>query len=449
MPPPDTGTDEVGETDDTWIAGTFTSTVGWDLLETLVDIGDRMAGTEGERAGAEATRDALAEFARDARLEEFDLQGWVRGESAVRAGGSTHDCIALPRSSAGEVTGEFADLGYGLPEDFDRDLEGRVVMTASNVPAWYHRFLHRREKYYHAVEADAAAFVFRNHVEGCLPPTGSVGTEADPIGEIPAIGVSKEVGSRLARRSEGEEVTVSVDCETPEATSQNVHAGLGPETDERVLVTSHVDAHDIAEGAMDNGAGTATVLEVARALAASESDLDTRVEFVCYGAEEVGLVGSTGHAESVDPDAVKAVLNFDGVARGRDLAAYTHGWDELAEAIETVADRFGHPFDSVPEVGPHSDHWPFVVRGIPGYHVYAETGEEGRGWGHTGADTLDKVESRDLRESAILLTGLAVELASADLTLLRKEDGEIAGMLEEQGYVEGMKITGDWPYEHL
>jgi len=447
MTPPDTGTDGEGATDDGWIAGTFTSDVGWDHLETLVDIGDRMAGTDGERAGAEATRDALGRFARDARLEAFDLQGWVRGESAVRADGSTHDCIALPRSPAGEATGEFVDLGYGLPEDFEADLEGKVVMAASNVPSWYDRFLHRREKYYHAVEAGAAAFVFRNHVEGCLPPTGSVGTEEAPIGEIPAVGVSKEVGSRLARRFEGESVAVSVDCETPDTTSRNVHAELGPDTDERVLVTSHVDAHDIAEGAMDNGAGTAMVVELARALAARESDLDTRVEFVCYGAEEVGLIGSTAHAGSVDPDAVKAVLNFDGVARGRDLAAYTHGWEELAEAVETVADRFDHPFDPVPEVGPHSDHWPFVVRGVPGYHVYSETGDEGRGWGHTHADTLDKVESRDLRESAVLLTELAVELADAELTLSRKEESEIAGMLEEQGYEEGMKVTGDWPYE--
>ena len=446
MAPPDAGADEEGEADDGWIAGTFTSDAGWSLLETLVDVGDRMAGSEGERTGAAATRDALDRFARDARLETFDLQGWVRGDSAVRAGDSEHDCIALPRSPAGEATGEFVDLGYGLPEDFDADLEGKVAMAASNVPSWYDRFLHRREKYYHAVEAGASAFVFRNHVEGCLPPTGSVGTEEAPIGEIPAVGVSKEVGSRLARRFEGEAVTVSVDCETPDATSQNVHAELGPDTDERVLVTSHVDAHDIAEGAMDNGAGTAMVLELARALAAREPDLDTRVEFVCYGAEEVGLIGSTSHAESVDPDSVKAVLNFDGVARGRDLAAYTHGWNELAEAVETVADRFDHPFDPVPEVGPHSDHWPFVVRGIPGYHVYADTGDEGRGWGHTQADTLDKVESRDLRESAVLLTELAVELASADLTIPRKDDSEIAGMLEEQGYVEGMKITGDWPY---
>ncbi len=44
---------------------------------------------------------------------------------------------------------------------------------------------------------------------------------------------------------------------------------------------------------MDNGAGTAMVVEVARALAGREDELATRVEFVAFGAEEVGLVGST------------------------------------------------------------------------------------------------------------------------------------------------------------
>ncbi|MEF8887102.1 MAG: PA domain-containing protein, partial [Haloarculaceae archaeon] len=152
-----------------WIGETFTSEAGWNHLERLVDIGNRMAGSEGERRAAEATRDALAAVgARNARLEAFDIQGWARGSSAVHAGETSQESIALPRSPSGTATGEFVDLGYGLPDDFERDLEGDVVMAASNVPDWYDRFLHRREKYYHAVEAGAAAFVFRNHVEGCL-----------------------------------------------------------------------------------------------------------------------------------------------------------------------------------------------------------------------------------------------------------------------------------------
>ena len=430
-----------------WIGETFTSEAGWDHLEDLVDIGNRMAGSEGERSAAEATRDALAEVgARDARLETFDIQGWARGESAVHAGGEPQESIALPRSPSGTATGEFVDLGYGLPDDFGADLEGKVVMAASNVPDWYDRFLHRREKYYHAVEAGAAAFVFRNHVEGCLAPTGSVGTEDAPIGEIPAVGVSKEVGSRLARRFEGEEVTVEVEADIHDATSQNVHAELGPDTEEALLLTSHVDAHDIAEGAGDNGAGTALVVEVARALAAREDDLDTRVECICYGAEEVGLVGSGYDADLRDHDGIKAVVNNDGVVRGRTLTCYTHGFDTLEAAAEAVGDRFDHPVETTPELGPHSDHWPYVKWGVPGYHVMSKTGSEGRGWGHTRADTLDKLESRNLREQAVLVADLVVELADDDTEVEPRDPASIADQLEDEDLAEGMKITGDWPY---
>ena len=449
-----------------WIGETFTSDAGWNHLLDLVDVGDRMAGSEGERDAAELTRDALeAAGARNAHLEEFDVQGWTRGTSEVRAGGTTQDCIALPRSPDETATGELVDLGYGLPEDFEAaDVEGKVVMVATNVPEYYDRFVHRREKYYYAVEGGAAAFVFKNHVEGCLPPTGSVGTADAPIGDVPAVGVSKEVGARLARRfggearsasnrsggrspRDGDEVEVAVAADVHDATSQNVHAELGPDTDDAVLVTSHVDAHDIAEGAMDNGAGTAMVVEMARALAAREDELDTKVRFVAYGAEEVGLDGSEYDAGKADLDSIKAIVNNDGVVRGRTLSFFTHGFDALAEAAEGVGEDFDHPVKTIPEQGPHSDHWPYVQWGVPGYHVMSETGDEGRGWGHTYADTLDKLEQRDLREQAILLTELTVRLADGEFEVERKEPEEIAAALEDEDKAEGMKITGDWPYD--
>ena len=430
-----------------WIGEAFTSDAGWDHLETLVDIGNRMAGSEGERRGAAATRDALAAVgARDAHLKAFDIQGWTRGDAGIEAGDTTQECIALPRSPAGAATGELVDVGYGLLEDFEGELGGKVVMAASNVPDWYDRFLHRREKYYHAVEAGAAAFVFRNHVEGCLAPTGSVGTEDDPIGAIPAVGVSKEVGSRLARRFEGEDVTVEVDADAHDATSHNVHADLGPDTDEAVLLTSHVDAHDIAGGAGDNGAGTALVIEVAKALAAREDELDTRVHCLVYGAEEVGLCGSHHDADERDHDDIKAIVNNDGVVRGRTLTFYTHGFDELDNAAQSIADRFDHPVTTSPKLGPHSDHWPYVQWGVPGCHVMSETEGEGRGWGHTRADTLDKLEPRNLREQAVLVAELVVHLAGDDVEISHRNPEDIATQLEDEDLAESMQITGDWPY---
>ncbi|GAB3671864.1 M28 family peptidase [Halopiger thermotolerans] len=434
-----------------WIGDVFTSDVGWDHLEDLVDVGNRMAGSDGERRAAELTRDALAEAgARNARLEPFAIQGWTRGSSAIRADGDDvrGNCIALPRSPADRVSAPLVDLGYGLPEDFaERDLEGRIVMVRSDIPDYYERYIHRREKYYHAVEGGAVGFVYRNHVEGCLPPTGSVGTDENPIGEVPAVGVSSEAGARLARRFDGEEIELAVDAAINEAESQNVHAELGPDTDDRVLVTSHVDAHDIAEGALDNGAGTATVVEIANALANREDELETRVEFVAFGAEEVGLTGSSRYAAATDLDSIKAVVNNDGVVRGRTLSLVTHGFDGLEDAAEAVADRYDHPIATVPKLGPHSDHWPFVRWGVPGYHVKSTSDEVGRGWGHTFADTLEKLEPRTLREQAILLTELVVDLAGADRTVEHRDPAAIAEELEDQNLAEGMRITGDWPYD--
>jgi len=431
-----------------WIGETVTSTVGWDLLCELVDVGDRMAGSPGERAGAAATAAALeAVGVRNVRLAEFDLQGWTRGTSAVTGGDETLGCLALPRSPSAAATGPLVDLDYGLPADFDdRDLAGAVVLVRSDVPTWYGRYVHRLEKYCRAVEAGAAAFVYANHVEGQLPPTGSVGTAADPIGPIPAVGVSREVGARLARRDTGEPVEVTVEATIDEATSQNVHGVLGPDTDRRVLVTAHVDAHDVAEGALDNGTGVAMVVEVARALATREAELDAGVEFVVYGAEEVGLVGSEHHAVTADHGAIKAILNNDGVVRGRTLELLTHGFDELAAAAERVADRFGHPVLTTPEIGPHSDHWPFTRWGVPGIHASSESPDVGRGWGHTQADTLDKVDRRNLAEQAVLLTELTVELADDAVDVPHREPAAMAAQLEAEDQAAGLRVVGDWPY---
>ncbi|MFB1064124.1 M28 family peptidase [Natrinema sp. H-ect4] len=432
-----------------WIGSVFESDVGWDHLEALVDVGNRMAGSEGEHEAAELTRDALADVgARDARLESFDIQGWTRGDSAITAGDTTQDCIALPRSPSDRVVAPLIDLGYGLPADFEeRDVEDAVVMVRSDVPDYYDRHLHRREKYYHAVENGAVGFVYRNHVEGCLPPTGSVGTDEEPVGEIPAVGVSSEVGSRLARRFDGESITLSVEADIHPAESQNVRAELGPDTDERVLVTSHVDAHDIAEGAMDNGAGTAMIVEIANALADREGELETRVEFVAFGAEEVGLVGSTRAAERIDQESIKAVVNNDGVVRDRTLSIVTHGFDALRDVANDVADRYDHPIGTVPKLGPHSDHWSFVTWGVPGCHVKSMSDGAGRGWGHTFADTIEKLEPRTLSEQAILLTEYVVALAREDVTIDHRDPDAIAADLESQDLAEGMRITGDWPYD--
>jgi len=434
--------------DDAWIGATYRSDPGWSLLERLARIGSRMAGTDGEAAGARAVTEALETIGpADVWTESFRLTGWERKSSALTVGGADHACIALPRSPATTASGPLVDVGYGRPTDFKTvDLEGAIAMARSDVPSYHDRYIHRREKYFRAIDAGAVGFVYRNHVDGQLPPTGSVGGSDTPIGPVPAIGVSAEVGDRLARRHAGAEATLRVAATIEDTESTNVHARLGPDTDERVLITAHHDAHDIAEGAIDNASGTAAVLEVARGLTHRLDELDYGVECVVFGAEEVGLLGSTHDAAHRD-GSVRAVLNSDAIVGARDLMIHTHGSDALASAARAAGEALGHPVTVTPEHNPHSDHWPYVRRGVPGAMILGDHDDDGRGWGHTHADTFDKLDRRNLQEQSLFVTELAARVASADLALPRRETTAIATELEEQNAAAGMQYIGTWPFD--
>ncbi|MDY6819783.1 MAG: M28 family peptidase, partial [Halobacteriales archaeon] len=425
-----------------WLSKTYKSTVGWSHLEDLVDLGGRLGGTESERQAAELTRDALMDAgARNGRIDTFDIQGWFRGSSSINAGdGETeYDCFALPRSPAGRVVGELVNVGHGGPADFDQaDLDGAVVMAGSSQPPDAGRNIHRREKYRMAVDNGAAAFIFRNHMDGCLPRSGTVGGTDGGVGDIPAVAVSKETGLRLDRQAGGESVSVDVDATIEDAESGNVRAELGPATDDRIIVSSHVDGHDVSESAHDDGVGTATVVEIANILADREDDLDTRVEFVTFGAEELGLIGSAHYVATEDLDNIKAVIQNDGISRARDLRLHTNGFDRLRSPAETVAARYDQPIHVHSSLRLSSDHWRFVDQGVPAFYAGSDSTADEQVFGSsngiilTPADTIDKLDVRDLRNHAILESELVVELADSDRSLPHVDQDVIADRLEAE-----------------
>jgi Zn-dependent M28 family amino/carboxypeptidase len=421
----------------------FRNCIAWDTLESLVDVENRMAGQEGEREGAEILADAFeAGGLRDVGLEEFEIAGWWRGRSALELTGRgnryehQHQVIALPGTPSGDGQTELVDVGHGTPEEFEEtDVDGKLAMASSKTPEDHDRWIHRTEKYEAAAEGGAVGFVFRNHVEGCLPPTGGIGDEDGP-GPIPAIGVSRELGHRLVRHCEDDtvEARLTVECRNETTESVNVSGVVGPDTDERILVTAHHDAHDIAEGAEDNGAGSALVPEIGRLLAQVEDDLDVAVECVTFGAEEVGLCGSTHAAKTRNLDDVKAIVNLDAIGGSRNLKVSTHGFDELGAVFEDVTGELATPVEVVDDIVPHSDHWPFVKQGVPGLMAHSVSESDGRGWGHTHADTLDKLDSRDFRELAVLVTAGVLELAQEDRTVEPVSAEAIEERVEEEGY---------------
>ncbi|UIO99590.1 M28 family metallopeptidase [Halobaculum sp. CBA1158] len=434
-----------------------TSDFSWDVLTDLVDVGSRMAGQAGEREGAAVVRDALEEGgARNARLEEFEIPGWWRGSSSLtvhepheRVHDGQQDVLALPGCPAGEVTGRVVDVGDGGYEAFEAkadELEGAIAMASSATPEEADRWIHRMEKYVNAADHGASAFVFRNHIEGSVPPTGEVGYHERP-GPIPAVGVSREVGERLARYAEeGCEATVSVECRNEPTTSVNVEAAVGPDTDEHVLVTAHVDAHDIADGANDNGAGSALVAEVGRLLARDDVDLDTRVRLVTFGSEEIGLWGAYHCAETTDLDDTKCVVNLDGACSSRNLRLGTNGFESVAAAFEATTDDLAATLSTDDTISPHGDQWAFVQEGVPAVMTSTTSEQSGRGWGHTHADTLDKLDPRDLREVGLQVAEAVVRLAADGVETPGRSRAEMREAIDE-GYEQELRMGGRWPYD--
>jgi Zn-dependent M28 family amino/carboxypeptidase len=435
----------------------------WEFITKLTEIENRMGGHPGERRAAELVAEGFERAgAREVAVESFEMNRWSRGEADLAVTDPVErsfETVALPYSPPGEVRGELVDAGYGTPEELDEvDVEGKIVVASTTTPKGS-RFIHRMEKFGHAAAAGAEAFVFRNHKPGQLPPTGSL--EFDREAAIPGVGVSKETGDWLTDYADrGARAALQVDASTEPGTSHNAHAQLGPGSEARrgsdgeqsdprdadgdILVVGHHDAHDIAEGALDNGCGITVVVAAAHLLA--KMDLDTRVRVAGVGCEEIGLLGADALANQLDLDSVRAVVNVDGAGRFRDLRAHTHGSETMAEIVETVSRLANQPISIREQVHPFSDHWPFLRRGVSALQLHSESGERGRGWGHTHADTRDKVDDRNLREHAMLVALLVREVARTE-EIPRPSADSVAKNLRVGDYEEGMKAADIWPEE--
>ncbi len=153
--------------------------------------------------------------------------------------------------------------------------------------------------------------------------------------------------------------------------------------DEYVVYTAHidhlgvgpaVDGDAIYNGAFDNAAGTAVLLEVARAFAARPNPPRRSVMFLLVTAEEAGLVGSDyfAHHPTVPLNRIVANINLDGgvsLYPAGDIIAWGEEHSSLKPIIRKAAEEEGLEVspDPFPEetIFVRSDQYSFVRKGIP------------------------------------------------------------------------------------
>ncbi len=255
------------------------------------------------------------------------------------------------------------------------------------------------EKEAAAAKAGAVGLVLYNG-SGDAPVKGDLQTPQKA--HIPAVGITKAEGEKLAQQVAGGEVKLSLDVATkkvPHKTRNVVAETRGGRADRVVALGAHLDSVHAGPGINDNGSGAAGLIEVAEKLAKETKGgkkLANKVRFAWWSAEELGLLGSDHYVKSLSPQQkknIKLYLNFDMIA-SPNAAEFVYDGDDSDKAgagagpagsaqIEKVINGYldkkkvphwGADFDG------RSDYGPFIAAGIPAGGV------------HTGVESFKTVE---------------------------------------------------------
>jgi aminopeptidase S len=229
------------------------------------------------------------------------------------------------------------------------------------------------------------------------------------------------------------------------ATGYNLIADWpGGDTTDTLMIGAHLDSVAAGPGINDNGTGSAANLEVALAVARTGYQPDKHLRFGWWGAEELGLRGSTAYVNSLSA-AQKAniggYLNFDMVGSpnpgyflydgdnsdGTGSGPGPAGSAEIEDTLEAYFASINVPTRGTDFDG-RSDYGPFIAAGIPAGGIF--TGAEGRKtaaqvtlWGGTAAafdpcyhracDTITNINDTALNRNSDAIAN-AVWTLSAD-----------------------------------
>lgn len=395
----------------------------WRDFNDICDCGGRLSGTESEKKAFALLRERVraASPANSGRSIPVPYNGWQAKSATLKLpGGAFAPCHPLVRTIATPgLTAEVIDLGRGTPDEFEAhkaEIAGRIVLVRHEL-MFAAGTIHRRRKYDMARAHGAVGFLIGGPLAGHVV-AGSSGRDS---GEgIPALGISPETAAKLARRSTGfPSVTIAIETVEGPAETETLVFDYPGQTDEWVVLSAHVDGHDLAESAMDNGTGLAAVLAVTRVLSPEVARWRRGLRVMFFSVEEWALTGSAQYVKALsEAERAKIALNvnLDSVAGSPNLAALTSGFASVEPFLLGVAAANGQSLRTVRPLMTNSDHANFAAGGIPAIRLVAGFDDRNA---HlrvvlTPADTRDKVAQSELRQATLLTAALVAAACNAD-----------------------------------
>lgn len=303
----------------------------------------------------------------------------------------------------------------------------------------------------------AVAWVRQSYRDGKLVHGEGYNYRAGHTLTLPGIELAAEDYRRLARLAKSGsapqlEIDSNVRFDDSDTRAYNIIAEI-PGTDPKagyVMAGAHFDSWVAADGATDNAAGSAVVMEAARIIKSLGVRPKRTIRFVLWSGEEQGLLGSLAYVD-------KYLASRPGPAEGEDGNLLYYGWPNrypitpkpgyydlkayfnmdngsgklrgiYAEgnvAAVPLLKEWLAPYASlgagrvVAATTGGTDHVFMQSVGVPGYQFIQDPLDYGSRTHHSSADTYDHLKAEDLRQASVVMAGMLLASANSDKTLPR------------------------------
>ena len=429
--------------------------------------GTRASGTPGYDASAAYVAQRLRKAGYSVKLQEFTFpffRDLAPAElSQVSPTATDYETTTFTYSGSGDVTGVVVPIDVQVPpgptaSSSTSGCEPEDFPTAPGSTDI--ALLQRGTCTFEVKAANAAAAGYEAAIifnEGQPGRTELLTGTAGVPQTIPVLGLSFADGAALYTAAEAGAVTVRVFASTesdPTRKTVNVIAdtpkAAAKNNNEVVVVGAHLDSVVEGPGINDNGSGSAGILEIAEEMSElgylKKGKLQRAVRFAFWGAEELGLLGSTYYVENLT-DAqlgkIYANLNFDMIGSpnyvrfvydgdGSDTALAGPAGSAQIESVFTEYFDSQNLASAPTEFSGRSDYGPFIAVGIPAGGLFSgaegiKTADEARIYGGTAGEAYDPCYHQACDTINNLSTKALFELgdaaAHATLTLAKSRSG--------------------------
>jgi carboxypeptidase Q len=412
------------------IGAALTSDHAYTRLAHLTDhIGNRISGSQNlERAIAWAITEMKRDGLDNVRAEKVMVPHWVRGEESLEmlapvprklqmlGLGNSVGTPAEGITAEAVVVRSFAEL-----DRLGEQVRGKIVVYNAPFVNYGATVEYRLRGASRAARYGAVAALVRSITPMALqtPHTGAMNYDPEQP-KIPVAAVTIEVAEFLQRMNDrGDHPRLQLKMEAkflPDAESANVIGEIkgSEKPDEVIVIGGHFDSWDVGQGAHDDGGGCIVAWETVRLL--KELGLRPRrtIRVVLWTNEENGLRGGTAYHDAHKAEIAKHILAIEsdsGVYRPEGFGlAETAPLQVRSNLLEIAKLLSGIGADQIAADGGGADISPMMHDGVPGVSLDVD-GTHYFDIHHTHADTLDKVNPRELALCVATMAVMAYTVA--------------------------------------